>query len=288
MARSRIPRSRHVGVTLSQSLFEALREREARTGETLDHIVQDALVQALGLDHHTLFQVSTAGALVQGVYQGCVTVGALKTHGDFGLGTYDGLDGEGLMLDGKVYQALPDGSVVEPADSATAPFWVTTTFRPDRRERLAAVDGWDDLCAQLDALRISPNLFAAIRIDGLFELLRYRVACKAPPGTDLVTATSHQAEFTARAFRGTLLGFWSPGYSRALSIPGYHLHVLSDDRETGGHLLGVRGSGLRVQVMHVDGLVVALPETPEFLAADLTGDPAAALRQAEQGGATGE
>jgi acetolactate decarboxylase len=288
MARSSIPRSRHLGVTLSESLFQALRTRQERTGETLDHIVQDALAQALGLDHHTLFQVSTANALVQGVYQGCVTVGTLKTHGDFGLGTFDGLDGEGLMLDGKVYQAMGDGSVVEPPASATAPFWVTTMFRADRTEQLPGVNGWDDLCAQLDAFRISPNLFAAIRIDGLFDLLQYRVACKTAPGTDLVTATSHQAEFTARGFRGTLLGFWSPDYSRALSIPGYHLHALADDRRTGGHVLGVRGTDLRLQLMQVDGLAVALPETPQFLAADLTADPAAALRQAELGGAKPE
>ena len=43
--------------------------------------------------------MSTCGALVQGDYQGCVTVGELLKHGDFGLGTFDGLDGEGIMLD---------------------------------------------------------------------------------------------------------------------------------------------------------------------------------------------
>ncbi len=279
-----IPRSRRLGVNVSESLLAALRQRQHRTGETFDHIVQDALAQSLGLDHHTLFQVSTANALVQGVYQGCVTVGKIKTMGDFGLGTYDGLDGEGLMLDGHVYQALSDGTVIEPPDEATAPYWVATPFTPDRTETLADVTSWDDLCAQLDALRRSPNLFAAIRVDGVFDL-HYRVACKAAPGMDLVTATAHQAEFTARGFRGTLMGFWSPEYSRTFSIPGYHLHALSEDRSRGGHALGVQGHGLRVEVMNVDGLVMALPETPAFLTADLTGDPAEALRQAEVAGA---
>ncbi len=285
MARRGIPGHRHLGVSITDSLHQALEERRRRTGETLDHIVQDALAQALGVDHHTLFQVSTANALVQGVYQGCVTVGTLKTHGDFGLGTYDGLDGEGLMLDGHVYQALGDGSVVEPADMATAPFWVTTRFRPDRTAVLPTVDGWEDLCARIDAHRSSANLFAAIRIDGRFEEVSYRVACKAAPGTDLVTATSHQAEFAVRGFQGTLLGFWSPAYARTFNIPGYHLHALSDDRRRGGHVLGVRATDLRIQVMDVDELAMALPETPQFLAADLTGDPTAALRKAE--GASG-
>lgn len=287
MPRSSIPGSRRLSVNLTESLIQALEARRQRTGETLDHIVQNALAEGLGVDHHTLFQVSTANALVQGVYQGCVTVGTLKTHGDFGLGTYDGLDGEGLMLDGKVYQALGDGSVTEPDDSATAPFWVTTQFRPDRTVTLAAVDGWEDLCAQIDAQRASANLFAAIRIDGLFETIEYRVACKSPPGMDLVAATSHQAEFAAKDFEGTLLGFWSPAYARTFNIPGYHLHALSQDRRSGGHVLGVKGRGLRLQLMDVDNLVMALPETPQFLAADLTGDPSAALRKAEGADAKG-
>ena len=34
-----------------------------------------ALAEFLGVGHHTLYQVSTAGALVEGVYQGAVSVG---------------------------------------------------------------------------------------------------------------------------------------------------------------------------------------------------------------------
>ena len=39
------------------------------------------------------YQVSTAGALVEGVYQGAVSVGTVREHGDFGLGTFEDLDG---------------------------------------------------------------------------------------------------------------------------------------------------------------------------------------------------
>jgi acetolactate decarboxylase len=48
--------------------------------------------------HHTLYQVSTATALVEGVYQGAVRVGALREHGDLGLGTFEGLDGEMVII----------------------------------------------------------------------------------------------------------------------------------------------------------------------------------------------
>jgi alpha-acetolactate decarboxylase len=35
---------------------------------------------------HTLYQVSTATALVEGIYQGAVRVATLREHGDLGLG----------------------------------------------------------------------------------------------------------------------------------------------------------------------------------------------------------
>ena len=51
-----------------------------------------------------LYQVSTIYALLQGVYDGILPIGKIKTHGDFGLGTLDELDGEVLALDGNHYQ----------------------------------------------------------------------------------------------------------------------------------------------------------------------------------------
>jgi len=247
----------------------------------MDHVIQDALAKALSVEHHTLYQVSTSAALVQGVYQGCVSVGDIKAHGDFGLGTFDALDGEGLMLEGHVYQALGNGSVIEPADIAKAPFWVSTEFEADRTATIDQVNSWEDLCAKIDQYRQSQNLFAAIRIDGVFEEIHYRVACKSAPGTDLVTATSHQAEFRFNNIAGTLLGFWSPSYAKTLNIPGYHLHLLSADHQHGGHVLGIKASNLTLRVMDANNLVLALPESPQFLAADLTADPTAALSQAE-------
>lgn len=52
----------------------------------------------------TLYQISTSTALVEGVYSGSVSSSVLLEHGDFGLGTFEGLDGEMVILDGQIYQ----------------------------------------------------------------------------------------------------------------------------------------------------------------------------------------
>lgn len=271
----------HLNVSLGDGLWDALHVLADRTGESVSHIVRRSLADTLDLDHHTIYQVSTSGALVQGVYQGCVRVADIKRHGNFGLGTFDGLDGEGIMLDGTCWQARSDGSVRVAPEEALAPFWATTFFAADRTATLPSVASWEDLTAQLDALRRSDNLFCAIRVEGTFERIHYRVACKSAHGTDLVTATSHQTEFSQQGISGSLLGFWTPSYARTINVPGYHLHLLSADHQYGGHILDLEAKELTVQ-LHMDNHVhLALPETPAFLEADLKGDPAEALARAE-------
>ena len=270
-----------LNVSVGDGLWDALHALAERTGDSVSHLVRRSLAETLDLDHHTIYQVSTSGALVQGVYQGCVSVADIKRHGDFGLGTFDGLDGEGIMLDGTCWQARSDGSVHVAPDTALAPFWATTFFAADTTTTLPSVSSWDDLTTQLDGLRRSDNLFCAIRIAGTFERIHYRVACKSAHGTDLLTATSHQAEFTQSGLSGSLVGFWTPNYARTINVPGYHLHLLSDDPNHGGHILEAQAKDLTVQ-LHMDNHVhLALPETPAFLRADLKGDPAQALAKAE-------
>lgn len=276
------PDSSHsVQVRLGGGLWEALQERCRRTGESVDHVIHSALAEAWDLDHHTIYQVSTSGALVQGVYSGCVRIGNLLEHGDFGLGTFDGLDGEGILLDGNCWQACSDGKVTKPPADALAPFWVVTRFQSDLQQSLEGISSWSDLIQRLDCIRDNANLFVAIRIRGVFDHIRYRAACKSAPGTDLVHATSTQATFEREQIAGTLVGFWTPAYARTINVPGYHLHLISDDHQHAGHVLELKAAQLTVELQRESQLQLVLPETTDFLNADLSGDPAADLAKAE-------
>lgn len=271
----------HLSLRLGEGIWRALQDRCAQSGDSVNHLITQALAEALDVDYRTIHQVSTSGALVQGVYQGCVRVEDILRHGDFGLGTFEGLDGEGILLDGRCWQARSDGTVHPAPMAALAPFWVMARFRADQTHQLHNVSSWSDLTQRLDQLRPSDNVFTAVRIHGTFEAIKIRVACKAAAGTDLVTATSHQAEFSFAELAGTLVGFWTPSFARTINIPGYHLHLLSDDHAHGGHLLELRATSLSVELHTQDHLHLALPDTAGFLAADLRGDPSTALAQAE-------
>jgi hypothetical protein len=145
------------------------------SGAPRDHLVERALAEYLGVEHHTLYQVSTAGALVEGVYQGAVSVGVVREHGDFGLGTFEDLDGEMVVLGGHVFRVGSDGAVGEVRDDARTPFAVVTRFGDPPAVTVDARSGFADLTAAIDGLRRSANVFAAVRVDGHFD------AVHAPP-----------------------------------------------------------------------------------------------------------
>jgi acetolactate decarboxylase len=266
---------------LSPGLWAALTDHARRTNEPLAHVVSRALAEYLQVQQHTLYQVSTSTALVEGIYQGAVRVGTLREHGDLGLGTFEDLDGEMVVVDGRFFQVRSDGSVRECGDEVLSPFAVVTRFAPETADTLAQCPDLNHLTARFDGLRQTDNIFFSLRVDGHFDYVHTRAMCKTREGVPLVQAAAVQPEFEFRDVTGTLVGFWTPEYAKTLNVPGYHLHFLSADRTSGGHLLQCRGANLRLQIQREDAFRVALPETEDFLKADLRRDPAADLARAE-------
>jgi acetolactate decarboxylase len=265
--------------TFPRSLEVALNRYIDRTKESASAVITEALSQFLEHPLHTLFQVSTSGALVRGVYQKAVSVALLKQHGDFGLGTFDDLDGEMAVLEGRVYQARDNGTISEVSESATVPFAVVTNFEADAAGRISHIENLNALASQCDPYRNSNNLFFAIRIDGHFDYVHTRAVQRT--GLPLAQAATVQPEFRFRQIDGTLVGIWSPPFSSAFSVPGYHFHFLSTDRIRGGHLLDCSGRDLAIQVERLTEFHISLPESEEFLKADLSKDPSAELSSAE-------
>src|SRR5207245_9053499 len=186
---------------------------------------------------HTLYQVSTTAALVEGIYQGAVQVAVLREHGDLGLGTFEGLDGEMVVVEGHFVQVRSDGTVREVQGNVVSPFAAVTAFSPDQSINLDNCPDLSFLTSQFDAMRQSDNFFFALRVDGTFDYIHARAMRPTKEGVPLVQAAAVQPEFEFNDISGTLVGFWTPEYAKSLNVPGYHLHFISRDRTRGGHLL---------------------------------------------------
>jgi acetolactate decarboxylase len=263
------------------SIREALGEEARRTGTSRSSVVSAALAAYLDISVHSLFQISTSGSLVTGVYSGAISVKALLAHGDFGIGTFENLDGEMVVLDGLAYRVRGTGEVSEADPSATVPFAVVTRFAPTVDAEIKAISTLSELGNCCDSYRSSKNIFYAIRLDGIFTRVQTRAVSPPQAGGGLIAAAKAQHEFSLTDVAAALVGIWSPGFSSAFSIPGYHFHFLTDDRRHGGHLLECSAQSLRLRMEALTDFHLALPETEAFLKADLSKNSADELAYAE-------
>lgn len=268
--------------TLPDSLYNILVERMETDRASCDHVVSMALSQCLSHPIHTLFQVSTSAALVEGLYQGAVRVSRLLSHGDFGLGTFIDLDGEMVVLEGICYRVTSDGLVSTVEGDRLIPYAVVTRFAADFAMGSQQFKSFAELVALCDALRSSENMFYSIRVEGKFSVVKTRVMKAVPHGTGLKAASSVQGEFTFKDQKGTMVGLWSPGFAGSFSVPGYHFHFLSADRKRGGHVLECKAVDVTIAGCAMHEMHVSLPETAEFLKADLSRNPSEDLMSAER------
>ena len=177
------------------------------------------------------FQTSTIEALLHGAYVGDVTVGELARRGDLGLGTFDGLDGELIAVDGVVFRAAADGAVAPAEPGRRSPFAVMTRFTARSERRLRGPMGFDALLAALDQDIPRDGVCSAVRLDGEFEHVRLRsVPAQTPPFRPLEAVLADQHVFDLSELHGTVVGFRFLPSADGLDVPGFHLHFISADR----------------------------------------------------------
>ncbi|MEO1161323.1 MAG: acetolactate decarboxylase [Pseudomonadota bacterium] len=233
---------------------------------------------------HTLTQVSTITALLNGAYDGYVSIGELLSHGNFGLGTFDHLDGEMIVLDGEVFQILHNGTVVRPSLEATTPFAAVCDFQPKEHHSLPAGSNFDMFATGEDQLLPTLNMFFAVRIDGCFTRVRARsVPRQQKPYPPLAEVAALQSIFEFENISGTIAGFRCPGYAEGINVPGYHLHFISDDRNCGGHVLEFTVDDAVAATDYDNGLAMMLPEAGLFYEPHADPGQLATLQEIERG-----
>ncbi|MEX2092411.1 MAG: acetolactate decarboxylase [Pirellulales bacterium] len=238
-----------IGCTLSPTQVPA-RAKHERNGHTAD----DALVQ-----------FSLLAALAADDYAGGAPLRDLLAAGDFGVGTFDRLDGEMIVLDGTIYQALADGTVRAADLDGTTPFAAVTFFGEDGRIENLTAATLDDLDAQLDRKLPHRNLPYAMRISGEFAAVTLRsVPAQSPPFEPLVEVVKHQVTWQHHNVRGTLVGLRCPDWMGTINVSGYHWHFLSDDHTIGGHVLGCEFQNGSLRYDECTSVVIHLPQSTEF------------------------
>lgn len=234
-------------------------------------------------NNDVIFQTSTINALLEGVYDGEIAYQDIGKHGSFGIGTFNGLDGEMIGVDGNFYQIKADGMVYPVDGSMKTPFAVVTSFEPDETAVLDAAADYKQLEEYLDSLIPTESIFYAIRITGDFEYIKTRsVPKQKKPYPKLVEVVKNQPTFELSNVKGTMVGFRCPVYVEGINVPGYHIHFITEDKKAGGHLLECKMKNVNVEIDYTSAFYMALPESGAFHEVDLAEDKQAELEKVEK------
>lgn len=221
-------------------------------------------------NNQSLYQHGTLAALVPGLFAGTLTVNELLKHGDTGIGTMDGLNGELIILNGVVYQATASGEVVKVDGDAKVPFANVHFVHLEESTPIANLTYLELKDVATKRLK-SQNLFSYLSVHGTFSSMKTRVVHgQQPPYPTLTETASQQEIFDAANVTGTLTGYYSPALYAGVTSPGFHLHFLSDTHEMGGHVLDCQLTDGELAIQPLNQLQFHLPdENSEFLKADL-------------------
>lgn len=231
-----------------------------------------------------LFQVSLLDALMQGHFDGCVPLKELTARGDLGIGTFEGLNGELILLDGTVYRAAQDGSAAPAPQTDAAAFADVTFF--DVSAPLHVSGPAENLAALRAALNrlisANANVPYAVRADGFFSSVRTRsVGRYQKPYPPLRAVTDEQTERVFKNMRGTLAGFYFPPFFKGINMTGWHLHFITSGRDAGGHLLDAKTPGLDLRLNVLARTELVLPQDAGFARLDFLRDMSQDVQKAE-------
>lgn len=217
---------------------------------------------ALAKEPGHLFQVATYSALTRGAYDGKYTYHKLMKQGNFGVGTFQDLDGEMIALNGRFYQAESSGKkpgrLKRVTPKQTAPFAEVLFFKPFRESNITDAPSLSTLEEMIIERLPNKNIPYAIEIEGGFKSLTIRSLLKQ---TKPYRSAKKQAVTRLRGVSGSLVGFWFPKYWKGIAPAGLHLHFINSTHTIGGHVLEVSvGNGV-FKSEPINNVHIYLPNT---------------------------
>lgn len=203
-------------------------------------------------NEYTLFQVSSIDSLLKGQYEGKISDKDLLSHGDFGLGAMEYMDGELVCLNKNCYQIKTDSHAHKLNPDSKVTFASVVFFKSDMVSGINKQASFSQLQDFLDKKINDQNGIYAIKIHGLFANVTARSVHKQDslfvPLSDVV---GNQTVFHFTNVKGTLVGFYMPDYMRNLNVKNYHFHFISDDYGFGGHILDFNMTNGTIQVLKI-------------------------------------
>lgn len=235
-----------------------------------------------------LYQASTLQALMLGYTKSVVSARELTEHGTMGIGTFEDVNGEMILLDGKVYRANDTGVVSEVSPEEGIPFAAAAFLKHFSCAEFGPVHSIEQLKSLLDGIVRKDNGINSIyivRIDAAFSLVKAR-SVKGLHAEHISLSEilkEKQKNFCFVSVPGTMVCLYFPAYMDRLNAAGWHLHFISDDRKCGGHVFDLSFQKASVQYSRIRNFTLQLPEDESFDSYDLKSVSQDEVARVEQG-----
>lgn len=236
----------------------------------------------------TIYQISTLQALALGYSRAVVTVKELLEHGDLGLGTFEDVNGEMIVVDGVCYRADEDGNVWKADPDMGVPFASVAKSGQEPGFEVSDIPNMEKL-KELLTLKIEEwfglNSMHVARIDGRFTEVCAR--SESPYRShhvelkDILSET--QKDFRFEDIEGTMICIYYPDYMDGINAPGWHVHFLSKDRTKGGHVFELDIASGSIQLTKLNQIEILLPSEPAFDTYALKEASGSDIKKVEQG-----
>jgi len=211
-------------------------------------------------ENDTLYQITAFNVFSAGNFEGNTTYAELTKYGDFGIGTLNGLNGEMIAFNGKFYQIPTPGNTREVTPEEKTPYVTITFFESDQTFQVANISSLSQLTANINLTLPNYNAIYALKVRGFFNSAKTRsVPIQTKPYPTLTDAVKNQTVFNLNKVSATLVGFYFPANMDGVDFPGYHLHLLTDDRNAGGHLLECNVEEATVEIDQTNNYHLLIP-----------------------------
>ena len=96
------------------------------------HLINNQIViESEAFMTNILYQHGTLGTLMAGLLKGTASINEILKHGDLGIATLTGSNGEVIFVDGKAYHANEHKDFIELKGDELTPYATVTKFKAD-------------------------------------------------------------------------------------------------------------------------------------------------------------
>ena len=203
-------------------------------------------------------------------------------HGDLGIATLTGSNGEVIFLDGKAYHANEHKEFVELKGDELTPYATVTKFVADTSYETKDKSS-EAVFAEIKEKMLSENLFSAVKFQAYLKMHVRMMPAQEPPYTRLIDSARRQPEQTETYVKGSVVGFFTPELFHGIGSAGFHVHFANDDRNFGGHVLDFEVEDVKVEIQNIETFEQHFPiHDEDFINANIDyKDIADEIREAE-------